>query len=85
LKFCGITHNFSFPTRTNHTTQSRCEAILRARPDNRLAAELHLAATESQEHQEGEQVKKAAAIGAVAVAAVGVLGVIASAMLTKHR
>jgi hypothetical protein len=59
--------------------------MLRARPESRLAAELHLAATESQEQLEDQQVKKAAAIGAVAVAAVGVLGVIASAMLTKHR
>ncbi|KAI2513472.1 Fis1 C-terminal tetratricopeptide repeat [Fragilaria crotonensis] len=65
--------------------RSRCEAMLRARPESRLAAELHLAATESQEQLEDQQVKKAAAIGAVAVAAVGVLGVIASAMLTKHR
>mmetsp|Transcript_32626 Transcript_32626/g.49165 ORF Transcript_32626/g.49165 Transcript_32626/m.49165 type:complete len:163 (+) Transcript_32626:34-522(+) len=63
--------------------RSRCESILRTRPESRLASELHLACIASQEQKEKEDVKKMATIGTVAVAAVGVAGVIASALMKK--
>eukprot|EP00545_Synedropsis_sp_CCMP1620_P012871 CAMPEP_0119003566 /NCGR_PEP_ID=MMETSP1176-20130426/640_1 /TAXON_ID=265551 /ORGANISM="Synedropsis recta cf, Strain CCMP1620" /LENGTH=163 /DNA_ID=CAMNT_0006955179 /DNA_START=53 /DNA_END=544 /DNA_ORIENTATION=- len=65
-------------------SRSRCENILRSKPESRLASEMHLACVEAQKQREEEQVKKAATIGAVAAVAVGVLGVVASALLSKR-
>merc|ERR1712137_68459 len=65
-------------------SRARCENILRSRPDNRLAREMHLAVQAAQEEREDQQLKKAATVGTVAVAALGVAGVIAGALLSKR-
>jgi len=81
---------FSFPLQNPTVvllpgySQAKCEAILRSMPDNRNAAELHLAAIEAAEEQVEERVKKAAIGGTTAVAAIGlVVGVVG--MLMKKR
>mmetsp|Transcript_10822 Transcript_10822/g.18298 ORF Transcript_10822/g.18298 Transcript_10822/m.18298 type:complete len:164 (-) Transcript_10822:946-1437(-) len=64
--------------------RARCEAILRTRPESRLAAELHLASIASQEAADRDQVKKVATIGTVAVAALSVAGALAVALVAKR-
>jgi len=51
--------------------RSLCEAILRTRPENELAAELHTAAIAAKDEEDEKTAKKIAVGGTVAVAAVG--------------
>ncbi|EED89439.1 predicted protein [Thalassiosira pseudonana CCMP1335] len=53
------------------TARSVCEAILRNRPENGLAAELHTASIAAREEEEERKAKNIAVGGTVAVAAVG--------------
>eukprot|EP00542_Grammatophora_oceanica_P014478 CAMPEP_0194047750 /NCGR_PEP_ID=MMETSP0009_2-20130614/25397_1 /TAXON_ID=210454 /ORGANISM="Grammatophora oceanica, Strain CCMP 410" /LENGTH=162 /DNA_ID=CAMNT_0038693447 /DNA_START=23 /DNA_END=511 /DNA_ORIENTATION=+ len=63
--------------------RERCESILRTKPENRAAAEMHLACMGSQEAKVDKQVKRAATVGSIAMAAVGVAAVVASVALKK--
>lgn len=63
-------------------SRARAEAILRTQPENRSAAELHLASIASQEKLEQEQVKKIA-LGTGAAVAVGVVAGVASLLLKR--
>mmetsp|Transcript_3648 Transcript_3648/g.5261 ORF Transcript_3648/g.5261 Transcript_3648/m.5261 type:complete len:165 (-) Transcript_3648:93-587(-) len=65
--------------------RTRCENILRSKPENRLASELHLACIAAKEERDIENAKKVALGGAVAAAAVGVIGAVASAVLAKKH
>lgn len=62
--------------------QARCEAILRTRPESRLASELHLASIAAEEQQEQERVQKIA-IGTGAAVAVGLAAGVASLLLKR--
>lgn len=62
--------------------QARCEAILRTRPESRLAAELHLASIAAEEELERERVKRIATGTGVAVA-VGLAAGLASLLLKR--
>ena len=53
-----------------------CEAILRNRPENVLAAELHSASISAKDDADEKKVKQIAVGGTVAVAALGVAGLI---------
>jgi cation transporter-like permease len=64
--------------------QVRCENILRNRPGSRSAAELHLAAIESQEEQNMDNLKKVAMNSGVALAAVGAIAGVVGFLLTKR-
>ena len=64
--------------------KTRCEQILRSRPESRAAAELHLACMESKEQEETKKLKDAAIGSAVAVTAVGVAAGIATMLLSKR-
>ena len=52
-------------------TRSTCEAILRNRPENDAAAELHTASIAAKDEEDEKKATKIAVGGAVAVAAVG--------------
>ena len=52
-------------------TRSTCEAILRNRPENDAAAELHSASVAAKDEEDEKKATKIAVGGAVAVAAVG--------------
>lgn len=62
------------------SARARCEAILRAHPNNRLAAELHLACIQGEEELKDKQFKRSVLEGSVGVAAIG-LASIAGMML----
>lgn len=64
--------------------RARCEAILRSRPDSRLAGELHLAVIAAEEEEEEKRLKRIAVGGSAAVAALGVAAGIAGMLLTKR-
>jgi fission 1 protein len=66
------------------STQARCEAMLRAEPNARIAKELHLAAIEAQEQQNLQEAKKAAAIGVAGAAAIGIVAGVVSLLLHKR-
>jgi mitochondrial fission 1 protein len=63
----------------------RCENILRANPDSRIASELHLASIESQELKEQDHIKQVAVGGTIAVAALGVIAGVASVMMASNK
>jgi len=52
-------------------SRSECEAILRNRPENDAAAELHTASIAAKDEEEEKKAKKIAVGGTVAVAAMG--------------
>ena len=52
-------------------SRSECEAILRTRPENHAAAELHMASIAAKDKDEETKAKKIAVGGTVAIAAVG--------------
>lgn len=62
--------------------QARAEAILRTQPENRSAAEIHLASIAAAEQLEQEQVKKIA-LGTGAAVAIGVVAGVASLLLKR--
>lgn len=63
--------------------RTRCESILRTKPESTIANELHLASIESQEQEDAKKMKQAAVGGTVAVAALGVIAGVASVMMAK--
>ena len=63
--------------------QSRCEAILRAQPQSRVAKELHLASVDAQEEAEIKKMKNTAAASVGVAAAIGVAAGVVSLLLKK--
>ena len=61
-----------------------CEAILRNRPENVLAAELHTASISAKDDADEKKVKQIAVGGTVAVAALGVATLILGAAGKKR-
>ncbi|KAL7537360.1 hypothetical protein ACHAXR_007766 [Thalassiosira sp. AJA248-18] len=64
-------------------SRSICEAILRNRPENDAAAELHTASIAAKDEEDENKAKKIAVGGTVAVAAVGLALLLGGAR--KHR
>jgi len=64
--------------------RSQCEAILRSHPNNRNAAEMHLAAIEGEEIQVAERAKKIAMEGTIGMAVIGLVGLAASVLLKRR-
>mmetsp|Transcript_13031 Transcript_13031/g.24478 ORF Transcript_13031/g.24478 Transcript_13031/m.24478 type:complete len:165 (+) Transcript_13031:89-583(+) len=65
--------------------RARCEAILRANPDNVNTAELHLACMEGADIVKEKKMKRAAIEGTVGVAAIGLALSVAGMMLGKKK
>jgi fission 1 protein len=65
--------------------RSRCEAILRSKPDMRDVAELHAACIIAMEDEQEAKMKEAAVKGTIGVAAVGLAIGIAGMLLSKRR
>jgi fission 1 protein len=65
--------------------RARCEAILRSHPDNRLAAELHLACIQGEEELKDKQLKRSILEGTVGVAAIGLASVAGMMLLGGGR
>mmetsp|Transcript_27201 Transcript_27201/g.50383 ORF Transcript_27201/g.50383 Transcript_27201/m.50383 type:complete len:168 (-) Transcript_27201:244-747(-) len=64
--------------------RSRCEAILRSKPDSRTAAELHLASIDAIEEEEERRAKQIAIGGSAAVAVLGAAVAIGGMLLKKR-
>jgi len=64
--------------------RKRCEAILRSNPENRAAAELHLASIAAQDMKDEDNMMKIAVGGSTAVAAIGLIAGVAGMVLSKR-
>lgn len=82
LKFGLTKHSVFF---LNVHGKARCEAILRSHPDNRLAAELHLACIQGEEELKDKQLKKSILEGTVGVAAIGLASIAGMMLLGGGR
>lgn len=63
--------------------RSRCEAILRSRPDSRNTKELHLACIEGEEERKEQLLKKGVIESTIGMAAIGVAIGVAGMLLKK--